>query len=95
VVALEVDPDEQVLVEVQIPMTIAQIKKLKEWGERAAGYDGSTSGTSVNKGKPVTPAKAAAAAFAVGYALGEKIDEETGLSDKISDWAADKFPWPF
>jgi hypothetical protein len=95
VVALEIDPDEELLVEVQVPMTIAQIKKLKEWSERSNGCGGTASGISIKKGAPVTPAKAAAAAFAVGFALGEKLDEETGLSDKISDWAADNIPWPF
>lgn len=36
------------------------------------------------------------AAFEAGWAIGEFIDEETGLSDKISDWLLDTFgPWPW
>ena len=36
------------------------------------------------------------AAFEAGWAIGTFIDEETGLSDKISDWMIDTFgPWPF
>lgn len=36
------------------------------------------------------------AAFEAGWAIGEFIDEETGLSDKISDWMIDTFgPWPW
>lgn len=97
-VEIPLDEDTEVLVDLQIPMTISQLRQLKEWSERAAEEppaDGGDGTTTVAKGKPVTPAKAAAAAFAVGFALGEKIDEAAGLSDKISDWAADNIPWPF
>lgn len=35
------------------------------------------------------------AAFEAGWEIGTFIDEETGLSDKISDWLLDTFgPWP-
>lgn len=36
------------------------------------------------------------AAFEAGWAIGTAIDEETGLSDEISDWLLDTFgPWPW
>jgi hypothetical protein len=92
VISYKLDSDAQVLVEVQIPMTVAQLQKLKEWSRRASGSRGTTTAL---KGKPVSVGSAASAAFAVGYAIGEKLDDELGLSDTISDWAADNIPWPF
>lgn len=36
------------------------------------------------------------AAFEAGWEIGTFIDEETGLSDEISDWLLDTFgPWPW
>jgi hypothetical protein len=36
------------------------------------------------------------AAFGLGYAIGEKLNETFGLSDAISDWLVDNLPpWPF
>lgn len=97
IVAYPVDPDEQVLVELQIPMTMAQLKQLKEWAQREEATDSDSSPRAARSGKkkPVGTAGAAVAAFEVGYALGTKIDEATGLSDKISDWASENIPWPF
>ena len=40
-------------------------------------------------------ARAASVAFRVGYAIGGVLDRKYGLSDRISDWAARNFPWPF
>lgn len=49
----------------------------------------------VAKGKKLSVRDAITAAFAAGYAIGEVIDDGTGLSDTISDWAAEHFPWPW
>jgi hypothetical protein len=38
---------------------------------------------------------AAYAFFRAGYWFGTQLDQEYGLSDKISDWAAENIPWPF
>jgi hypothetical protein len=92
-----VEPDERVLVELQIPMTLTQLRQLKEWADREDGSagEGSGDGEVTAAAAPVGTAGAAVAAFEVGYALGTKIDEAAGLSDKISDWAAENIPWPF
>lgn len=94
VVSYPVKSDEQVLVEVQIPMTTSQLRRLKEWSQRP-GEPGAGSGQTGTAQKPVSAKDAVVAAFAVGYAIGEVLDEETGLSDSISDWAAENIPWPF
>ncbi|WP_143138772.1 hypothetical protein [Lentzea waywayandensis] len=93
VLAYEVEHDDRVLVEVQIPMTIAQLRKIKEWSDREQGERSDR--VTVRKGGKVSPSQAILGAFLVGYALGEKIDEGTGLSESISDWAADNIPWPW
>jgi hypothetical protein len=40
-------------------------------------------------------AGAVAGSFAVGFAVGTELDKGLGISDKISDWAAEHFPWPW
>jgi hypothetical protein len=93
VVSYGVQPAEKILVEVQIPLTLAQLKKLKEWATR----DGEPRGRSesIVTARALSVKDALLGAFAVGYALGEAIDEGTGLSDTISDWAAEHIPWPW
>lgn len=93
VVSYGVQPDEKVLVEVEIPLTLAQLKKLKEWATREGEPRGRSD--SIVSARAVSTKDALLGAFFVGYALGEAIDEGTGLSDTISDWAAEHFPWPW
>lgn len=87
--------DTKVLVETQIPMTLGQLEKAKEITENSCGKTRAIfNKSSSTKGKPSVGALLIGA-FELGWFVGEKIDEETGASDKISDWLADNFPWPW
>jgi hypothetical protein len=93
VFAYQIESDEPVLVEVQIPLTIAQLKQLKDWSERDESQ--AKHGGARSTRKALSTKDALVGAFWVGVAIGEAIDEGTGLSDTISDWAADHIPWPW
>ena len=93
VVSYGVERDKKVQVEVQIPLTLAELKKLKEWATREGEPRGRSD--SLVTARAVSVKDALLGAFFVGYALGEAIDEATGLSDTISDWAAEHIPWPW
>lgn len=94
--AYQVRRDSDILVDTQIPMTIGDLGRMKELAERGHGRAISVlqKSSKKKKGKPSVGALLIGA-FELGWHIGEKIDEETGISDKISDWLAENFPWPW
>lgn len=88
VVAFEFESDTGLLVEAQIPVTRAQLAAVKSSPTLRKVA------TSMTARKPSVK-DLLAGAFEVGFAIGEAIDEGTGLSDEISDWLAEHIPWPF
>lgn len=93
------ETDAEILVETQIPTTINELERLKEVAEGLTGPTYSAfRRTSVMMKKPkkkTTVGTLVVAAFELGWKIGEKINEETGLDDKISDWLSENFPWPW
>jgi hypothetical protein len=90
VVCFTVPRAAKVLVETRIPITARHFERM---GEVAAAR-----GRSVvfqTKGKAPSKTDLIVGAFAVGWEIGTFIDEKTGISDAISDWAAENIPWPF
>ena len=91
----QIGRDTKVLVETHIPMTLGQLEKAKEITEKCSGKTRAIFQKSSNtKGKPSIGALLIGA-FELGWHIGEKVDEETGVSDKISDWLAENLPLPW
>jgi len=86
--------DTKILVETQIPMTIGQLEKIKEVTENCDGKTGTIFKKSSNSKGKKSIGKLLIGAFELGWFIGEKIDEETDVSGKISDWLAETIPWP-
>ena len=95
VYSYRLDEDSRIMVEAQIPMTIGNLQSMKELAERGHGRTISVFQKKSKKKGKSTVGGLLVGAFELGWAIGEKIDEETGVSDKISDWLAENFPWPW
>jgi len=96
VLAYPIPRGSKVILEAQIPITVGDLQLMKDLAERGRGRAVTVFQKSANttKGKPSIGALLIGA-FELGWHIGEKIDEETGASDKISDWLAENFPWPW
>jgi hypothetical protein len=86
VYSYELSAESKVMVETQIPVAISDLKKMKEMAEGG-------------RGRIIASKKSIGGwligAFELGWAIGEKIDEETGASEKLADWLYDTLgPWP-
>ena len=90
--------DARLIVETNIPMTAAGFKKVqRRVGESRC--DPKSGLSRMAAGAPLPPGAGAGffltVAAAAGWGLGTFIDEETGASDKISDFLAEHIPWPW
>lgn len=98
VITYIVPGDTKLVIETEIPMTASGFKKFQH--EVVETIRNPNSGLQILcKGKPLPPGSGAgfwlSAAAATGWAIGTFIDKEAGLSDKISDFLAEKIPWPW
>jgi hypothetical protein len=69
---------------------------LRDGGNRVRTLDADEMSTVVG-GAGLGPGagQAVVQAFKFGYNVGTIVDKKTKLSDKVSDWAAKNFPWPW
>jgi hypothetical protein len=93
VFSYEVPANVRILVETQIPMTAGDLQHMKKLTVRGRGK--AVSLLQARSRARVSVGELLVGAFALGWAIGEKVDEETGASDAISDWLAEEIPWPF
>lgn len=98
VMAYSIKGNENLMVETNIPMTAAGFKKV----QRRVAEDSCNPKSGLRtmaKGAPLPPGSGAgfflSVAAAAGWGLGTLIDEESGASDKISDFLAENIPWPW
>lgn len=94
VLAYDVSTDAVVMVEAQLPMTIGQLQQAKRLAESGARHRRVVFDSSIDGDGKTSIGALIVKAFELGWSIGEKIDGQTGLTDKLSDWLAEKFSKP-
>lgn len=76
-------------------MTLGQLEKAKEITKNCSRKTNAIFKKFSNTKRKPSVGTLLIGVFELGWHVGEKIDVGTGVSDKISDWLDDNFPWPW
>lgn len=88
-----VSRDTRVLVETQLPMTVGQLHKAKRLAEAGPRQINAFLPNASVRDGPASVRTLLTLAFELGWHIGETIEQRIGLTDRISEWFANKFSW--
>lgn len=94
VMAYDVTKDAVILVEAQLPMTIGQLQTAKHLAQSEPRYQRLVFDNTTDGNGKTSIGALIVKAFQLGWSIGEKVDGQPGLTDKLSGWLAEKFSKP-